>query len=103
MLYKYNGLDYQTIIIEAPTLHEAMGKMHDVFQEDIKKGACYTPFTYTIEGDDIVREVWEHYPVSENQATLEKFLSWLKDFTDEWHKASNWEEVNNEIVLINHN
>ena len=91
MIFRYYGIEFNRVYIEADTLELAMAEVHEYFKQDIEKCGCNTPFSSYLYCID--RESWAEYSTSLQESEMDEFMEALTEWLEDWYNPKHWDSA----------
>ena len=91
MLFRYCGIDYTRVYIEADTLELAMAKVYEYFSQDIGHCGYNTPFCSGVY--EIDRDSWATYSTNLQEEEMNDFMEVLTAWLKDWYNPKLWDSA----------
>ena len=88
MIFRYYGIEFNRVYIEADTLDLAMAKVYEYFEQDMEHYGHNTPFSESIYCVD--RDSWATYSTSLQEVEMEEFMEALTAWLKDWYNPKLW-------------
>ena len=91
MIFRYTGLEYNRVYVEADTLDLAMAKVYEYFKQDMEHDNHNTPFSTYLYCVD--RDNWATYSTSLQEVEMEEFMEALTEWLGAWYNPKHWDSA----------